>query len=182
MASIIMAKLTSVVAEMESTSTNNFDDVPAIVRNPFVDRLALFRDCLSAAGRVLQDDGDGSLPLNDVKAARFACGHSQNESTYQRSKDMTKCCKTCTEGSGRPLSGQSHNAVARYMTIIKQTHTPANLGSPSSTCTLTVSCSLRDCRSTKVRAFWQALAKDIAAAKKQQALVMSMMDTISKAS
>ena len=79
MASIIMAKLTSVVAEMESTSSkHNFDDVPAIVRNSFVDRLVLFRDCLSAAGRVLQDDGDGNLPHNDVKAARVARGHSQN--------------------------------------------------------------------------------------------------------
>ena len=53
---------------MEATAAkHNFDDVPRVVKQPFMDKLEFFKGCLDGAACVLNDDGHGSLPVKDLK-------------------------------------------------------------------------------------------------------------------
>ena len=68
MANAIITKLSAFVSGMEATAAkHNFDDVPRVVKQPFMDKLEFFKGCLDGAARVLNDDGHGSLPVKDLK-------------------------------------------------------------------------------------------------------------------
>ena len=65
---IIIGKLSPVIAQMEAlTEQLNFDDVPSVIKNPFLASLGDFRRMIDAANTCIGHDGKSPPPVIDIK-------------------------------------------------------------------------------------------------------------------